>query len=74
MTHNLRARLVYVSECLEDGDYTTATAIVLDLLAEIGVETGGARCRWCGLKGWPGEVVRHEHIVHPHELLDLEAA
>ena len=70
--HDLRARLVFLAECLEDGDYPTATAIVLDLVDELGVERGMARCRWCGLRDWPGLVERHERTVHPHELLDLE--
>ena len=69
---DIRARLITLDECLEDGDLDTARAIVHALLNEIGVERGQARCRWCRLQDWPGRVEQHERTVHPHQLLDLE--
>lgn len=69
---DLRARLVIVGEAIEDGDTALAAEIVRDLLGEIGVERGRARCRWCGLTGWGGIIEKHERIVHARELLDDE--
>lgn len=65
VVHDLRARLVFLSECLEDGDYPTATAIVLDLLDELGGPAcpSGA-CPVCGLAMWPGQIPGHLSVVH----------
>ncbi len=61
----LRARLVYLSEALEDGDLETARAIVLDLLDELGgaIRPSG-RCPECGLAMWPGQIPGHRSNVH----------
>ena len=74
--HDLYARLIFLEECHEAGDYDTAAAIVRDLLDEVRpfLGRGRARCRFCGLTDWPGLVQRHERTVHANELLDLEEA
>ena len=68
----LRARLVWFEETLEDGDFETARAVLADLIAELGVERGTARCRGCSFRGWAGLVQAHEYQWHPAELCDLE--
>lgn len=74
-SQGMKARLVFLAETIEDGDLDTALAIVHDLLDELGGPAAGeTRCRWCPLTDWPGAIQRHEHVVHAHELLDLEEA
>ena len=71
---DLAPRLIHVLEAAEAGDTGLVIDITRDLVDELQLERGQARCRWCGLTAWPGLIQRHERTVHPHELLDLEAA
>ena len=70
----LRARVVFAREVLEAGDTPTALAVLHDLETELGTSPRAATsfCRFCGLEDWAGAIQRHERVVHPHELLDLE--
>ncbi len=69
---DLQARLVVVAEALEDGDPGFAAEVLRDLLGELDLERGAARCRWCSFRGWAGLVQAHEYEWHPNELCDLE--
>jgi hypothetical protein len=52
---------------------STALAVAHDLLDDLGGPVRGtARCRFCGLTDWSGVIERHERVVHPNDLLDLE--
>ncbi len=61
---DILARLIHVSEALEDGDVGMARAIVLDLLDELRPVRPSGSCPECGLRMWPGEVARHVSVVH----------
>ena len=70
----IRARVTWAVEVIGDGDPATAADALLSLLDDLdGPEARGrARCRWCPVTGWAGEIQRHEGVVHAHELCDLE--
>ncbi len=66
------ARLIVALEAIEDGDCDLAADVLRDLLADLKPTRPAGRCRFCGLHGWPGEIQRHESVVHPHQLLETE--
>ena len=69
---DLAPRLIHVLEAAEAGDTGLVIDIARDLVDELQLERGQARCRWCSLTDWPGLVEKHERVVHADELIDLE--
>ena len=76
MNANIRARLVFLAEAIEAGDYGIALDVARDLDDDYAPrqEPGKVRCRFCPVTDWGGLVQRHERIVHAEQLLDLDAA
>jgi hypothetical protein len=70
---NTTARVVVALEAIEDGDPGYAADVLLDLLDDLKPQRGKSACRFCGLTDWPGLTLRHELIVHPYEVIDLES-
>ena len=65
MRRELRARLLFLAEAIEAGDYGLALDIARDLLDELGgVVRPSSSCPECGLEMWPGELPAHRSNVH----------
>ena len=68
LVRDVKARVVYLGEALDAGDFMLARDIARDLEDELAKRSPrtSARCPVCGLDcRWPGLVVKHVAIAHP---------